>query len=564
MLTDAARKYPQVDWEFHDDQGDRVVAARVAAGVVTGGYAAVIGHFNSLGARDSLPLYREAGLPVVLPLSTRPGLVDGYPNAVQWCPDDLDQVAALRLAAATQGVKKLGVRHDGTDYGRGMAELFDADDDQDGDGLVVCGTHHGSAVVAREIRSEGYAGPLFFTDDCAVEEFAELAGEAAEGAKVVRLAGGAQGFVDGAFAALVMALRENDIVAAVNREKSRSGWEVVAVERVPHYDVVVVGAGVVGAATASALVQAGVSVAVCAPADDVESATRYSGGLVRAYEHDGELRRLAIRSHLLLWRESPHFRRTGSLVLLGPEHLADAVAGVQDLTAAGIEAELLDADELRRDFDLHAAGAVWEPGGGYASPPVVARALIEDVTRHDAKVQRLETDTRGTRLVTSAGTLTARTVVIAAGGGTPELVDVGPARMKRIRYAFFDRGGRELPTVVDLRTGIWGRPVLDGPYAGGFLAGRPVDEWDVGLDGGDQLTDDQVTHIREGVRQLWPWLGDAAHLGGRYGADLFADGPVVGPVGDVVVAACWAGGGFKTAPAAGEQAAFAALKALTG
>ncbi|NUT91870.1 MAG: FAD-binding oxidoreductase [Saccharothrix sp.] len=327
--------------------------------------------------------------------------------------------------------------------------------------------------------------------------------------------------------------------------------------------MVVVGAGVVGAAAASALVQAGVSVAVCAPKDDAESATRYSGGLVRAYEHDGELRRLAIRSHQLLWRESPHFRRTGSLVLLGPEHLADAAAGVHDLTAAGIEAKLVDADELRRDFDLHAAGAVWEPEGGYASPPVVARALAENVTRHDAKVHRVETDARGTRLVTSAGTLTARTVVIAAGGGTPGLVDVGPARMKRIRYAFFDRGGRELPTVVDLRTGIWGRPVLDGPYAGGFLAGRPVDEWDVGPGGGDQLTDDQVAHIREGVRQLWPWLGDAAHLGGRYGADLFADAPVVGPVGDVVVAACWAGGGFKTAPAAGEQAAFAALKALT-
>ncbi|XVV02966.1 FAD-dependent oxidoreductase [Actinosynnema sp. CA-248983] len=561
LLTSAAGRHPEVRWEFHDDRGDQVVAARIAAGVVTGGYAAVIGHFNSLGAQASLPLYAQAGLPVVLPLSTRPGLVDGYPNAVQWCPDDLDQVAALRLAAATRGVKKLGVRHDGSAYGQGMAALFGGE--SDGDGLVVCGTHHGSAATARELRADGYAGPLYFTDDCAVDEFAELAGEAADGARVVRLTGGAQSFVDAAFDALVNVLGENDIASAVRGAKPVAGWEVVPVERLPHYDVVVVGAGVVGAATASALARSGVSVAVCAPSDDAESATRYSGGLVRAYEHDRDQRRLAVRSHQLLWRDSPHFHRTGSLVLLGPDHLADAAAGVQDLLAAGVEAQLVDADELRRTFDLDAAGAVWEPAGGYASPPVVARALLDGVTRHDARVLGTAPDPRGTRLVTSAGPVTAGVVVVAAGAGTPALADVGPARVKRIRYAFFDRGGRDLPTVVDLRTGIWGRPVLDGPHAGGFLAGRPVEEWDVDPGGGDALTDDQVAHVREGVRRLWPWLGDAAYLGGRYGADLFGAGPVLGPVGDLVVAACWAGGGFKTAPAAGEQAASAALKALT-
>lgn len=51
-------------------------------------------------------------------------------------------------------------------------------------------------------RADGHAGPLCFTDDCAVDEFAELAGEAADGARVVRLTGGAQSFVDSAFDAL--------------------------------------------------------------------------------------------------------------------------------------------------------------------------------------------------------------------------------------------------------------------------------------------------------------------------------------------------------------------------
>ncbi|MYX61339.1 hypothetical protein GTZ89_38320, partial [Streptomyces sp. SID8382] len=142
----------------------------------------------------------------------------------------------------------------------------------------------------------------------------------------------------------------------------------------------------------------------------------------------------------------------------------------------------------------------------------------------------------------------------------------GPApRTKRIRYAFFRGPGRPLPAVSDLTCGIWGRPQLDEPFAGGQLTGRPVEEWDVSAGAGDALTDEQVAHIRAGVVHRWPWVSRAPYLGGRFGADLYhPDGPFLGLLpGEppVVVAACWSGAGFKTAPGAAEEAA-AAVRCL--
>ncbi|MYX57905.1 hypothetical protein GTZ89_20095, partial [Streptomyces sp. SID8382] len=69
---------------------------------------------------------------------------------------------------------------------------------------------------------------------------------------------------------------------------------------------------------------------------------------------------------------SAGFRRTGSVVLLGPDDIAEAERGIGELSAAGIKADLLTPRELSvRWPDLTAEGvaaAVWEPGGGYADP----------------------------------------------------------------------------------------------------------------------------------------------------------------------------------------------------
>ncbi|MFF3914480.1 FAD-dependent oxidoreductase [Streptomyces sp. NPDC001852] len=655
LLRDGAARAarPWLRWDFHDDRGDGPAGGSVAAAVVAhGGYDAVIGHFNSMGARAALPLYRAAGVPLVLPLATAPGLLDGGGgSALRWCATDREQAAALCADAAARGHRRLLVSDDGSEYGGRLADLFAEPTAQPpglavertaaltrptapGTAVVVCGTHFGAARTARRLRAAGFAGQLYFTDDCAVAEFAELAGPAGQGARVARLRGGAPALVGAAFAALVAALETRSAgdgsaqLLAALRDRAGfgftpdgdpvasspgHGWEVVTVpatarrrryERVAsrsgtaEYDVIVIGAGVVGSATAAALSAAGRRVALTLPAPKRPGATDFSGGLVRAYEPEPAQRALAIRSSTLLWGRDPaarhadgpdfRFHRTGSLVLLGAEDLAEARTGVAELTAAGIEAHLLSPGEVHARFPEMAvddlAGAVWEPAGGYAHPPAVARAHRELALRDGATaltgiVREVAQGPDGVRVTLDCGTVVARVAVLAAGAGTPAIAGhrlsagspAGSAprprlRTRRIRYAFFDRAGRLLPAVNDLVTGVWGRPQMDGPAAGGFLAGRPVDEWDVPAGGGEELTGEQVAHIRAGVRRRWPWLGHAACLGGRFGVDLYSErGHFLGaeaPESPLVLAAAWSGAGFKTAPAAAARAADAALALL--
>lgn len=350
-----------------------------------------------------------------------------------------------------------------------------------------------------------------------------------------------------------------------------------------------------------------------APSVADPAATAESGGLVRAYDPDPVIRALALRSHHLAWGREPGpdtpptgFECTGSLVLLGEEDLAEAEKGVAELTGEGVEATLLTPEELRELYPAldvsDVAGAVWEPGAGYADPPTVARGYRDRACAHGAvvlsgRVVRLERrETDRVHVVLEESEVTARAVVLAAGTGTPYIqghslsadVPDGPAapagrgpdawqtleplpgtdgpptaapRTKAIRYGFFEHpDSQSLPSVIDLVTGVWGRPQYTGPAADGYLVGRPVDEWDVAPDGGPGITEEQAEHIRSGTTHRWPWLADAQYLLGRHGVDLYTrDGrPILGPESEdsrIVFAAGWSGSGFKTAPAAAEQVA---------
>ncbi len=653
LLRQSADRHtaPGLSWELHDDRGDAEWGV-LRAGDITddGGYAAVIGHFNSAGAEGALPLYRRAGLPVVLPLATRPWLLAGAGGgALRWCPDDIGQLHAIAAAAAERGFHRLLVSHDDSDYGRRLAELFVAlpspplpvavlpspwnappydGEGAGGDAVAVCGTHVGVAGVARRLRRAGFDGRLFVTDDCSVREFAELVGPAGRETSVARLAGGAERRVEGAFTALAQALshdpraRGERLLAGIRAVAGVAftedgeldvtpgtgdeyGWEIGPLRLAPGrprprtsgagdgepFDVAVVGAGVVGAAVAAATAATGARTLLVDAGPAAPSATHWSGGIVRAYDPDPKVRALAIRSHQLLWgrpsgyTEPYGFRRTGSLVLLGPGDLPEAVRGVVELQAAGIEAELLTVEEITARWPQldarHAAGGIWEPGGGCADPRRTAaeyrrQALHDGASAiDDRRVHGLALHPVGARLTMDDDHVTAHAVVIAAGSGTSALLaDRSPAGAgtaepltRRIRYGYFDRGGRTLPALVDLVTGVWGCPMPEVSGAGALLAGRPVEEWGLPPVGGDRLTREQVAYIREGAATVWPWLKDAGYRGGRYGTDLYRnDGPLLGVVpGEprTVVAACWSGGGFKTAPAAAESASGTALATLS-
>src|SRR3954462_7885025 len=209
-------------------------------------------------------------------------------------------------------------------------------------------------------------------------------------------------------------------------------------------DVVVVGAGVVGAACAYHLAAAGVRVRLL---DRSYVASGSSGacegnGLARDKELERELP-LALRS-ADLWAELAEFLpddfeydRKGSIVVAETdEELAASAERAQTLAGLGVKGEVLDAGALRREEPYSAhdlPGGVLYPGDAQLEPRLATAALVKAAVRHGAE---LSTDTQIIRIVrepsgraigveTATGLITAGTVVVAAGVWTPALLETG-------------------------------------------------------------------------------------------------------------------------------------------
>ncbi len=206
-------------------------------------------------------------------------------------------------------------------------------------------------------------------------------------------------------------------------------------------DVVVVGAGVVGAACAYHLAAAGVRVRLYDRSYVASGSSGACEGNVLAW--DKELERelpLALRS-AELWEalavELPddfEYDRKGSIVVAETEaEQAAAAERSRVLAGLGVAGEVLDADALRRE-EPHAAhdlpGGVLYPGDAQLEPRLATAALVRGAVARGAE---LVTDERVERILrapsgraagveTRSGRVPADAVVVAAGVWTPELL----------------------------------------------------------------------------------------------------------------------------------------------
>ena len=162
-------------------------------------------------------------------------------------------------------------------------------------------------------------------------------------------------------------------------------------------DVVVVGAGVVGAACAYHLASAGVRVRLLDRSYVASGSSGACEGNVLAW--DKELERelpLALRSADLwekLATELPddfEYDRKGSVVVAETE--AELVASAERarvLAGLGVHGEVLDADALRRE-EPHAAhdlpGGVLYPGDAQLEPRLATAALVRAAVRAGAEL----------------------------------------------------------------------------------------------------------------------------------------------------------------------------------
>ena len=345
-------------------------------------------------------------------------------------------------------------------------------------------------------------------------------------------------------------------------------------------EVVVVGAGVIGASVASHLAERGVGTLVIDRYGPAAGSTARSGALIRAHYPtalEADLAWESLTNYFEPWGERVGggcgFTRTGFAYLVADENVEALRYNVALQQRVGVETSLVGPGELGEiETALRTDGvalAAHEPRGGYADPAATAVGFLRAAQAHGARFERRRATAlvvRGDRLRgvrTEKETLEAETVVLAAGAWSVPLAGSAgldlPIRPARVRVALFERP-YELPThltLIDTTQGFYARAAAERAV---LVGSRDSLEW---LDGPDAPTPDPdgafVTEASRKLATRIPLLTDAPYRSGRSGMlDMTPDGrPLLGPAGPegLYLAAGWSGTGFKKAPAVGAELA---------
>jgi len=105
----------KVELLIEDDVCKPEVATNTATKLVTDGVDVVLGHICSGATKAALPIYKEAGVVVMSPSATNPGLTQSgdYPNFFRTiASDDAQAKTEVDFAINVIGAKKIAVVHD--------------------------------------------------------------------------------------------------------------------------------------------------------------------------------------------------------------------------------------------------------------------------------------------------------------------------------------------------------------------------------------------------------------------------------------------------------------------
>ncbi len=196
--------------------------------------------------------------------------------------------------------------------------------------------------------------------------------------------------------------------------------------------VVVIGAGIVGAATARALAVRGVEVDLLDAGDVAGGTTGLGEGNVLCSDKDAgpelELAVLGLAAFDDIghrYGERARIRRTGALVVhREAAALAAEPARLDRLRAAGVRCELLEpkqARALERGLAVDLLGASYFPDDLQCDPRGITRAMVEEAGVRVRTGTRVERILPGEGVRIAGATLRADAVVLAAGTWSAEL-----------------------------------------------------------------------------------------------------------------------------------------------
>ncbi len=347
------------------------------------------------------------------------------------------------------------------------------------------------------------------------------------------------------------------------------------------FDVIIIGAGIMGCCSAFELARRGLKVALLDKGTIGAGPSGESSAIIRQH-YSNELTARMAHYSLGIFQNFAEivggecgFRPVGFVVLVAAEDQEGLEANMALQRRVGIRTERISPEALRELMPgLHTedlVAACYEPDSGYADPYLTVTSYAQAARRLGVQVMQ-ETLVTGIRLVnhrvvgveTAQGTLLDAPCVLNAAGSwgarVGSLAGIGlPIHACRVQVAFFRRPpGHEAehPVVGDFIHATYFRPETGGLTLTGLIdpaEARAIvnpDHYNKGVDS------DFVFDIGERLIRRYPALEDGESTGGY--ASLYGITPDWHPVVDEVppgsglyVCAGFSGHGFKLGPAVG-------------
>lgn len=343
-----------------------------------------------------------------------------------------------------------------------------------------------------------------------------------------------------------------------------------------HSDVLIVGGGVIGCATAYYLSKKGVKVTVIEKVQIGEGGSSRNGGGVRQSGRDPRELPIAMYGVNELWPSLSdeldmdiEYYKKGNLRLAKTEKHLDILKGLTDrAVACGLDVRMIGGDEVK-SINPHLSdeviGASWCPTDGHANPMLVTLAYYRKARKQGVKFITGETvkgikkvKGRASIVETDFDTYHADQIIVAAGfESNPILSSVGLyVPMNRVLVETLVTEAQ--PKMFEQMLGtaeadFYGHQSTHGSFVFGGMSGIDAFTSDYDTPVNNGMT---VPSVCRGILKYIPALADAKVVRSWAGwLDDCADHvPVISPVEEVpglTIACAFTGHGFGIAPAVG-------------
>ena len=346
------------------------------------------------------------------------------------------------------------------------------------------------------------------------------------------------------------------------------------------FDVIVIGAGIMGCSSAFQLAGRGMKVGVFDKRGLGAGSTGKSSAIIRQHYSNEITARMAQQS-LRVFQNfgdavggEAGFHRAGFLVLTAEKDLEGLQANVALQQRVGIKTDLLSEAEVRRRWPFletnDLVAAAYEPDSGYADPNLTNGSYANAAQAKGAEFL-LDTEVIGLQLrsgkvrgvTTAHGTVEAPVVVNCAGPWGARVarwagIEV-PINPCRVQVAFFRRPTGytdEHPVVADFTTASYWRPETGGLTLVGLIDPSEVSHVVDPDSYNERVELDFVADAGDRLVRRFPAMEQSASASGYAG--LYAITPDWHPVIDELIEGSgfyicsgFSGHGFKLGPAVG-------------